>query len=77
MREIANKERIPPPEAADSKWPVFPLSEELEMSSVGVCTSASIAAATSIGSPRAVPVPCASKRVVRPFETSDRTAQIN
>lgn len=53
--DVENNETIPPPDAADSKWPMFPLRDELSMAVISL--KLPMAAPTSIGSPRAVPVP--------------------
>ena len=52
--EVAYKERIPPPDAADSKCPMFAFSDELL---IEASDKALIVAPTSMGSPREVPVP--------------------
>lgn len=67
--EVENDDKIPPPDAADSKWPMFPLRDELSMAIAS--GKLPMAAPTSMGSPRAVPVPWASNGIVNPIGLSD------
>ncbi|MUL34745.1 hypothetical protein Bmeg_06015 [Bacillus megaterium] len=52
--------------AADSKCPILDLTDPIEQYCLSVvyCLKAFIAPLISIGSPREVPVPCASNKVI-------------